>query len=65
MRQFVATAGAMSLLAAFTVATAETTIYPVAFPMGSVTLHLADQETIHGVAAMMARAIRLLSPRFW
>ena len=61
MRQFVATVGAMSLLAAFTVATAqspqppEVTIYPVSFPSGSIVLHTADYETIHGIAAMMAR----------
>ena len=61
MRHFVATVGAMSLLAAFTVATAqspqppEVTIYPVSFPSGSIVLHTADYETIHGIAAMMAR----------
>jgi OOP family OmpA-OmpF porin len=31
------------------------TIYPVSFPMGSIELHQADHETIHGVAAMMER----------
>ena len=58
MRHVVATVGAMSLLAAFTVATAqppEVTIYPVSFPSGSIVLHTADYETIHGIAAMMAR----------
>jgi len=61
MKQFAATVGAISLFAAFTVATAQSpqppqaTIYPVSFPMGSIVLHTADCETIHGVAAMMAR----------
>ncbi len=31
------------------------TIYPISFPMGSMELHQADQETIHGVAAMLER----------
>ena len=50
--------GRYGLLAAFTVATAqppEVTIYPVSFPSGSIVLHTADYETIHGIAAMMAR----------
>jgi OOP family OmpA-OmpF porin len=55
--------GIMSLFAAYT-ATAQsqqqeqqqkTTIYPVSFPSGGIELHKADQETIHGVAAMMER----------
>ena len=33
----------------------QATIYPVSFPTGSMTLHQADHETIHGVAAMMER----------
>ena len=33
----------------------EVTIYPVSFPSGSIVLHTADYETIHGIAAMMAR----------
>jgi len=61
MKHVVATVGAMSLLAAFTVATAqspqppEVTIYPVSFTSGSIVLHTADYETIHVIAAMMAR----------
>ncbi len=33
----------------------QATIYPVSFPMGSMALHQADHETIHGVAAMLER----------
>lgn len=60
-RRLAAAAGALSMLGAYaTVAVASTegpmgTIYPVSFPPGSTTLHQADQETIHGVAAMMER----------
>ena len=58
-----ATAGAMSFLAACTTTAQppapppepQATIYPVSFPPGSIQLHTADQETIHGVAAMMER----------
>ncbi len=67
-RRFAAVAGATSLVAAYSVAAhalqpeeAHATIYPVSFPMGSVELHPADQETIHGVAAMMERNTALVA----
>ncbi len=52
-----ATIGAVSLVAGFTVTAAqsEPVNYPISFPTGSVALHAADMQTIHGVAAMMAR----------
>lgn len=66
-RRLAAAAGALSVLGAYTaVAAASTegpqgTIYPVSFPPGSIALHQADQETIHGVAAMMERNPALLA----
>lgn len=64
-RRFAATAGAVSLLAAYTAAAQspqpQATIYPVSFPINSVELHTADQETVHGVAAMMERNTALVA----
>jgi outer membrane protein OmpA-like peptidoglycan-associated protein len=55
--------GAMSLLAGGAVLAQppQPTDYWVSFPSGSVELHAADQETIHGVAAMMERDPNLVA----
>ena len=68
-RRFAAAAAASGLFAAYGVAKAQVskqevpygTIFPVSFPMNSVELHQADQETIHGVAAMMERDPKLVA----
>lgn len=67
-RKLAATAGAIALLGAVGAATAQpvpeapaATIYPVSFPTGSIALHQNDMETIHGVAAMMARDPSLIA----
>lgn len=68
-RRFAATAAATALLASYGVAKAQApnqevahgTIYPVSFPVNSVELHQADNETIHGIAAMMQRDQKLVA----
>ncbi len=58
-RRLATAAGIAGLVAAYAGAAQSAqspgTIYPVSFPTGSIKLHQADQETIHGVAAAMER----------